>query len=463
MTHETFRKKDVTPASLAPGPKGYPMVGIIPKIGDDLLGYFVKMMLTYGAVVRLDLGTKSFYLVTHPKGIRRILQDNNRNYIKGYDQAKPLIGEGLVSSEGEFWRRQRRLMQPAFHRSRTAGFAEVMVETATEVMNQWHTFATRGEPLDISKEMIRITQQVIARTMFSTDVGEKTDMLLQAFDVGLEYLNQRMFNPIPFLDRLPTPTNLRFRRALATLDELIYALIEERRRSDRVPDDLLSMLLEAKDDESGQGMSDRQLRDELVTVFFAGHETTASTLSWSAFLLAKHPEDSRRVRAEVDAVLQGRRPTIEDYPKLVYTRRVIDESLRIYPPAWMFARQAIDEDEICGIHIPAGASILLSPYATHRHPEFWVGPENFDPDRFSPDRSLSRPRMAYFPFGGGPRLCIGREFALVEATLILAVMMQSYTMRLLPDYDVKAQPIATLRPRPGVCMLLESRSRFNGR
>jgi cytochrome P450 len=306
----------------------------------------------------------------------------------------------------------------------------------------------------MSHEFMRITQQIIARTMFSTDVGDKIESLLHAFDVGLEYMNQRMFNPIRFIDRLPTPTNLRFRKALATLDDVMYGLIEDRRQAKNPPDDLLTMLLAARDEETGEGMSDRQLRDEVITIFFAGHETTASTLSWACYLLANNPAEAERLTTEARQVLDGHLPSVEDFQNLSYTRLVVDESLRLYPPAWMFAREAISDDVVNGYFIPAGASILVSPYATHRHPGFWDNPEGFDPERFTPERSEGRHRMAYFPFGGGPRLCIGKDFALVEAALILSMIAREYHLDLVPGAVVKAQPIATLRPRPAVPMLL---------
>jgi cytochrome P450 len=454
MSYYQTKENPLSLPKIAPGPEGYPLVGVIPKIGGDLLGFFVRMMEAYGDVVRLNLGPRTFYLVTHPDGVKHVLQDNNRNYGKGYDEVRPLIGNGLVSSEGEFWRRQRRLIQPAFHRTRIAGFAKVMVDTTADALERWRPHARDGKPLDIAHEMIRITQRVIARTMFSTDVGPQIDTLLEAFDVGLEYMNQRMFNPIPFIDKLPTPTNLRFRRAQSTLDEIMYGLIEARRAEADKPEDLLTMLLEARDEETGEGMDDKQIRDEVITIFFAGHETTASTLSWAWYLLANHPDTAQKVREEAQRVLGSRQPTIEDWRDLVTTRKVIDESLRLYPPAWMFARQALSDDSVCGYFVPDGATILLSPYATHRHPDFWDRPDSFDPSRFDEEHSADRHKLAYFPFGAGPRLCIGRDFALVEATLILSMMARAYRYNLVPGYDVRAQPIATLRPRPGVMMTL---------
>lgn len=439
-----------------PGPKGYPFLGIVPKIGKDVLSFF-SSMLQYGDFVRLDFGPRTMYLVADPEGIKYVLQDNNRNYTKGYDVTRPLIGNGLVTSDGDFWRRQRRLMQPMFHRSKIDEFARVMVDTTEEVIAPWSEFAAQKKSIDVAHEMTRLTQQVIARTMFSTEVGDQTQMYMQAFEIGLEFLNQRMFNPIPFLDKLPTPTNLRFKKAVQTIDDSIYSLIDQRRSGPTDPGDLLSMLLAARDDETGEGMSNQQIRDEVTTIFFAGHETTASTLSWTWYLLALHPDIEARLHAELDSVLAGRKSTAADYSALVFTRMIVDEVLRLYPPAWMFARQVIEADEISGFHVPAGSMLMLSPYITHRHPRFWENPDKFDPERFLPERSADRPKYAYFPFGGGPRLCIGRDFALVEAALVIAEIAQRYRMRLAEDANIQAQPIATLRPRPGVKVLLEAR------
>ena len=365
INSETFQ-----PAPI-PGPEGYPVVGVIPKIGRDILGFFLQLQKDFGDVVSLDFGSRNMVLISHPDDIKYVLQDNNRNYRKGYDQVKPVLGNGLVSSEGEFWRRQRRLIQPTFHRRRIAGFADVMVDSTLEMLNSWRHIAKIGAPVDIAAEIMRLTQQIIARTMFSTDVGTQTDVLCQAFDVTLEYMNYRMFNPLPLIDRLPTPTNLKFKRWLGILDEIMYALIENRRRSISPPDDLLTMLLEARDEETGEGMTDKQIRDEVVTIFFAGHETTASTLAWTWYLLGRHSEVKTRLYQEVGEILKGRRPSMAETQLLPYTRQVIDEALRIYPPAWMFARQAIAADELGGYHIPAETALMISPYITHRHPDFW--------------------------------------------------------------------------------------------
>jgi cytochrome P450 len=443
-----------------PGPAGYPLVGIIPQLRRNPLHTFVDMAQRYGPVVQLELGPATSFLVAHPDGVQHVLQQNWHNYEKGYEVVEPLIGHGLVTSEGDFWLRQRRLIQPMFHRERVAGFADAMVAATEKLLASWE--AAGEGPLDMAEQMTRVTQEIIARTMFSSDVGAQTETLMEAFDVGLQYLNQSMFMPIPYLEYLPTPTNLRFRRALRTLDEVMYGLIEERRgllrsQPEAAPDDLLTMLLQAQDADTGEQMSDKQVRDEVMTIFFAGHETTESTLSWAWYVLARRPDIAAELQAEAGAVLGDRRASAEDYPRLALTRQIIDETLRLFPPAWMFARRAIDDDEILGFHIPAGSMLMISPYVTHRDPAFWEQPYRFDPGRFAAERKEARHRFAYFPFGGGPRLCIGRDFALVEATLIMAMIARCYDLRLSPGAEVEEQPVATLRPRPSVMMTLHER------
>lgn len=444
-----------------PGPEGYPVVGIIPELRRGPLHYFVDVAQRYGPVVRLDMGPATMVLVAHPDAVQHVLQQNHQNYLKGYDVVEPVIGQGLVTSEGEFWLRQRRLMQPMFHRERVAGFANMMVSATEAMLDRWAGH-DRRQPLDVAEEMTRLTQEIIAHTMFSTDVGAQVDTLMEAFETALHYLNQSMFMPIPYLEYLPTPTNIRFRRALRTLDEIIGDLVERRRNllqndPDSAPADLLTMLLQARDADTGEQMSDKQIRDEVVTIFFAGHETTASTLSWAWYVLARRPDLATEMAAEARSVLGNSRPEAADVPQLALTRRVIDETLRLFPPAWMFARKAIADDEILGFHIPAGAMLAISPYVTHRDPAFWEQPYRFDPDRFLPERKKARHRYAYFPFGGGPRLCIGRDFALTEATLIMAQVARRLELRLAPGAVVEEQPVATLRPRPAVMMTLHDR------
>jgi cytochrome P450 len=304
----------------------------------------------------------------------------------------------------------------------------------------------------VAKEMMLLTQTIIVRTMFSTDVGERSEELAEAFAAALEFLNVSLVSPFPFMQSLPTPTNRRFARAMRLIDKTVYGMIRNRRSSDVKRQDLLQMLIDARDEETGEGMSDQQMHDEVLTIFLAGHETTASLLAWTFYLLAQSPNEETQLREEFEKVLGGRAPVFEDLPQMTYTGQVLHEALRLYPPAWMFARQPVEDDEIGGYHIPAGATVMLSPYVTHRLPQFWNAPDEFQPERFATGQDSQRPRYAFFPFGGGPRLCIGNNFALMEAPTLLAMIMQAFRLELVPGYTVRPQPVATLRPRPGLMM-----------
>ncbi len=381
-----------------------------------------------------------------------MLQENPRNYVKGYDKVAVLLGNGLVMSEGSFWRRQRRLMQPAFHRRRLTGFAEAMVEETAGMLDAWEARVLAERPIDVAMEMTLLTQRIIVKTMFGADVGEDGERIARAFDTALKGIDARFVIQL-WMTRLPLPANRRFESALSTIDEAVHRIIRERRRRGQEDgEDLLGMLMGARDEETGEGMSDRQIRDEVTTMYLAGHETTAVTLSWAWYLLSRSPEVAREVREEVRRVLGDRPPSVEDLKELAYTRAVVDETLRLYPAAWMVSRKAVGEDEIGGYPIPAGQILFVSPYVTHRREDLWPNPEGFDPLRFAPGNGDHRPRFAYFPFGGGPRLCIGNNFALSEAILVIAMTMQRYRLDLVPCRTVKAQPKGTLRPRPAVWM-----------
>jgi cytochrome P450 len=439
-----------------PSPAGLPILGVLPQVWKDTLGFFLQSGIENPDVVRLDFGPSKLYLVSSPEGVKHILQDNHRNYNKGYDRAKPLLGEGLVTAEGETWRRQRRLMQPAFHRQRLAELMPMMTDATSEMLARWKNRHGADEPMDVAKEIMLLTQTIILRTMFSTDINTDQEKIAEAFSTALDYLNIAIVAPFPILQSLPTRANRRFRKAMRVIDEAVYGIISERRESSEKRSDLLQMLLDARDEETGEGMSDKQLHDEVLTIFLAGHETTASLLGWTFYLVGQSPEVEERLRGEIATLLGNRTPEVEDLSQMPYTMQTLHEALRLYPPAWMFARQPIEDDVINGYTIPAGVTVTLSPYVTHRLPQVWDQPDRFDPDRFAPGREEERPRYAFFPFGGGPRMCIGNNFALMEAPALLAMIMQRYQLKLVPGYTLKAQPAATLRPRPGVYMNVKS-------
>jgi cytochrome P450 len=306
--------------------------------------------------------------------------------------------------------------------------------------------------------MMRLTLTIVCQTLFSSDISTEADEVGQALTTVLKHTIDRMQSLFDLAEILPLPENRRFYEALRTLDQVVYGMIKERRRSGRDTGDLLSMLVFARDEETGQSMSDKQLRDEVMTIFLAGHETTANALGWTWYLLSRHPEVTRRLEAELAEVLDGRTPTLDDLSKLNYTSMVIQEAMRLYPPAWIIGRNAVEADQIDGYDIPADSSIILSPYVTHRHPGFWDNPEGFDPERFSPQQTKDRPYFAYFPFGGGPRLCIGNNFALMEAKLVLATVAQRYRLELVPGHPVEPEPLVTLRPKYGLLMTLRPRN-----
>ena len=372
---------------------------------------------------------------------------------------------GLLTSEGDFWKRQRRLSQPSFHRQRIAGFATAMARCTERMLSDWAALEpsgrapTRSVGVDVHAEMMRLTMAIVGQTLFSTDLLGSAEAVGRALTTALEITNRRFQSLFLLPQRLPTRQNVKFGRAMETLNGVVNGLIAERRKGGAEPsEDLLGMLMSARDEETGEGMNDRQLHDELMTLFLAGHETTANALAWTFYLLSRHPEIERRVHAECAAALQGRAPGAEDVPKLELTNRVVAEALRLYPPAWLFARKAIEADEIQGYRIPKGSTVFVCPYVTHRHPGFWENPEGFDPDRFLPAAVAARPRYAYFPFAGGPRQCIGNSFALMEATIILATTLQRYRLDLVPGQRVEPEPTVTLRPVDGVRVTLQPRA-----
>ncbi len=442
------------------GPSGKLLMGVLPEVRRDTLGFLTRTSQTHGAVARYRLGPLRSYLVTHPDGVKRVLQDNVANYTKdhvSYSLVRWIGGNGLVTSQGDFWLRQRRLAQPAFHRQRIGALAGMMTRATHELLERWESVAAQGKPLHVGPEMMGLTLRIVGDALFGANVSEKTAVVGQAFDVLSAQVVERFrtFNVIPPV--LPTRADRSFRSSIKTLRGVVGEMISERRKSGEDRGDLLSMFMLARDEETGAQMDDTQLTDESVTMLVAGHETTATTLSWIWALLNQHPEVEAKLHAEVDSALAGRSPTLEDLPLLPYSRMVVDEALRIYPPVYVLSRKVRADDEVCGFHIPGGSSVDLSPYATHRLPEFWDEPEQFRPERFTPEQVAKRPRFAYFPFIAGPRQCIGNAFALMEAQLITACIAQRFRLRMVPGYTPTPEPLITLRPVGGLPMHLERR------
>jgi cytochrome P450 len=434
---------------------------MLPAIRRDPLGVFLRMRADYGDAVPFRLAGRPAVLVSDPDLIRHVLQDNYRAYHKSplYERLRPLLGNGLLLSEDRFWLRQRRLIQPAFHRQRVAALTGVMAEATAETIAHWQTSAESGQALDIAREMLHLTQRIILRTMFSANLGD-LDSLEQVWPLVNEHIGTSFWS-LGLADRLPTPRTRAFRRALRELDDVVARIIDTRRGRSDDSGDLLSMLLAAVDEDTGARMDGRELRDEVMTIFLAGPDTTALALAWTWYLLSAHPGVDQRVATEAREVLGGRPPAADDLERLPYTRMVIEEALRLYPPAWGFSRLALTEDRLGDCPVPRGAIVFVIPYVIHRHPAFWDEPEAFRPERFAPEPSKARPRLAYVPFGAGPRQCVGNHFAMLEAQLIVTTIVQRYRLVLVPGHPVDPLPLITLKPRHGMRMTIEARQPDN--
>lgn len=443
-------------ATLPPGPEGHYLAGNLLDYARDPLGFLARCSREYGDVVRLRFPGRFIYLLNHPDHAEYVLVKNNRNFIKSryFRQELGFLGKGLLNSEGEYWRRQRRLAQPAFHRQRINTYGEVMVSYTERMLATWQD----GETRDVHQEIMRLLLEIVAKVLFDAEIA-KSGEVRRAIDRAMKRFDEQGSAMLVrfLLGNFPTPTNLRFRKAIRQLDEIIYGLIDERRNGGKNAGDLLSMLLHARDEE-GNGMSDKQLRDEVITVLLAGHETNAVALSWTWYLLSQHPEVEAKLLEELQEVLGERAPTVEDLPRLRYTEKVIKESMRLYPPAWAISREAIEECEIGGYHVPAGTQLFIVMWLMHHDPRHFEDPEVFDPDRWGDGLVKRIPKYAYLPFGAGPRLCIGSSFAMTEATLLLATIARKFRLELLPGQQPIPQPSVTLRPKGGISMVLERRS-----
>jgi cytochrome P450 len=417
----------------------------------DPLAIFTGWAREFGDIFYYRAGWIDVYFLNHPDLIESVLVSEAQNFVKDkvIQNSRWFLGDGLLTSEGSAWLRQRRLCQPAFHRERLASYAQTMSRYTEEVLASWRD----GEARDLHQEMMQLTLRIVAKVLFSVEVERDTETIAAALNALMRHTSGgRMILP-PALRYLPLPALLRVRRAAQELNGTVNRIIQQRRRSPQDNGDLLSMLIAARD-EDGSGMSDRQLRDEILTFLLAGHETTAVSLSWTWYLLSQHPGARQKLRQELSTVLSGRTPGFEDLPRLPYTEQVVKESMRLYPPAWSLARTLRKNMEIAGYRLRAGANVVMSPWIMHRDPRFFAAPEQFDPDRWSTPAAQHLPRFAYFPFGGGPRLCIGAAFAMMEATLLLATIAQQCDLDLVPDHPVAALPSITLRPKHGMRMYI---------
>ena len=431
--------------------KGNPLFGSAFEMRRDPLKLLTEASRLHGDFVRFRLGPYRVHLLSHPDYVAHVLQKNPRNYLKdGYEHIE-IVGNGLLASEGDFWKRQRRVVQPAFHRERLAVMAETMTDAAENMMERWGARPT-DETFDIDAEMSRLTLEIVGRTLFGTEVGKEAGgvgtALASVLNLGFQRTGR--FLPVPL--GIPTSKNRRYRDAVRHLNHVVDPLISARRINGGGEGDLLDMLLEARDEDAGEGMGERQLRDEVMTILTAGYETTARALSWTWYLIDANPQVREKLEQELDG-LERPTPGFEDLERLAYTKMIIQESMRLFPPVWGLSRLVAADDEVGEYRIPKGSRVVISPYVTHRHPDFWEDPETFDPERFTPERSTGRPRYAYFPFSGGPRQCIGNNFATMEATLILATIARRYRLILATGHPVEPEPSFTLRSRHGMRMV----------
>jgi cytochrome P450 len=446
------------PAAVAtrpPGPKGIPLIGSLREFRGDPPGFLLRIAREYGEIVHFTAGGQRIFLIDQPEWIKDVFVTHQSNFKKSrmLERARTLLGDGLLTSEGEFHKRQRRLVQPAFHRDRLIGYAASMVEYGARHREHWQN----GAALDVDQEMMRLTLAIVGKTLFSADIEKDTSEIATSLGTLMEVFNFMLLPFSEYLEKTPLPITRRFNKARAALDDVVYRLIRERRASNIDQGDLLSMLLLAVDEGDGTGMTDAQVRDEALTLILAGHETTANALTWTWYLLSQHPEVEQRMHEEIDRVLGDRLPAFDDFPRLPYTESVFAESMRLYPPAWAIGRRAKADYEIAGYTIPAQSILILSPYVTHRNSKWWPAPERFDPSRWTPEARDSRPKFAYFPFGGGARVCIGERFAWLEGVLLLATIAQRWRFRLVPGHPVAHQALITLRTRHGMKMIAERR------
>jgi cytochrome P450 len=435
----------------APKIKGLPLVGGLFELQRDPIAFFSRAA-KLGDVVEIPLPYYRCFLINRPELVDHVLHERYREYSKqtrGYAALRTILGNGLLTSEGSFWLRQRRLAQPAFHKEKLDAWAQIMVRDTRELVEAWRPLAQSGEAFDVHEQMMRLTLRIVGEALLSTDLTSAASEVGPAMTQILRLLADRTARLLDFPDWVPTPSHRRLFSERARLDAIVARLISARRAAG-AGDDLLGMLMSATDADTGERMDDQQLRDEVMTIMAAGHETTATALSWTFLLLSKAPEVEQRLREELDAVLRGREPTAADAPKLLYTSAVLHEALRLYPPVWMLARISEKEDVLGGVKIPKHTLVFFLPYLLHRRPDLWPEPEKFDPSRWLPDAVRPKSRCAFIPFSSGPRKCIGDGFALLEGQLVLATLLQRARLKIDRSHPFEPEPVITLRPLYGV-------------
>lgn len=447
-----------SPVRYPPGPKGHFILGVVPDFSRNPLSFLSRCAQEYGDIVYLRNPLFPLYQLNHPDYIEKVRGTGNNQFVKFQTKRmlKQLIGNGLLTSEGDFWHNQRRLMQPAFHRERIAAYGEVIVTYTNRLLKTWQD----GEIRDVHQDMMNLTIGIAANTLFHADVAGQEKEIVDAITVTLEYVEARgLKNPLSLLisDWIPTSNKLRFQAAVRQLDNIIYRIIQQRRTSGEDKGDLLSMLLHAQD-EDGTRMTDQQLRDEVMTLLLASYEASAAALSWTWYLLSQHSEVESKLMAELQSVLNGRTPNVEDFSRLRYTEMVLMESLRLYPPAWIATRKAIGDCEVAGYPVRAGDVFIMSQWVMHRDPRYFDLPDVFNPERWAGDLAKRLPAFAYFPFGGGPRICLGKAFATMETVLVIATIAQKFQLKLVTDHPVIPWSTFHILPKYGIKMQLTQRS-----
>ena len=460
LTHQTRELPAVSELE-PPKTAGFPIIGSMPHVVRKQTDYLFEAWKTYGDIYTLDLGALNIVMLNHPDYAKHIMRDNFRNYEKGGEMwaaVRSLVGDGLVTAEGDMWRRQRRMMQPQFHRQHLAGLTNLMIAAIEEGMSEWDALAESGESFNIARAYNKITMKVIVRTMFGSGLNsDEADEMANHVSFALNYMLQDMVTgKLP--KWMPVLGRKKYQAAVAHIDRYIYRVIEQRRREpDNENGDLLTMMLNLVDEETGAQMSDKQLRDEAITIFLAGYETTSIAMTWASYMMTQKPEVASKLQAHVDTVLEGRMPQFEDLMQLTYPRMVMEEATRLYPPAFWLPRTAVEDDVIGGYKIKAGQMVAATMLTIHRHPDFWENPDEFDPERFTPEQVKGRHPQAWMPFGAGQRYCIGKDFALMEGALILARLAQRYTLHAVADHQPKTALSTTLGTKDGVWLTLEKR------
>ena len=442
--------------------KGYPLLGVLPQLKGDQLRYFVDLADRHGDVIELPLGMDKVLMLNSPSAVEHVLQRNAGNYHKSryYGPLKPILGDGIFLAEDEHWLHQRRSAVPGFQGIRLKQMTEQMCAATEEMMARWESgpeapHRDEGAGLDLVPEMMGLALDIVLRSLLSYRLeGDDGARVMTALTTILREAERRVWSLVPLPLGVPTPRNLALKRSLGVLDDLVGRVVARRNETGERGEDLLQLLIDAQPDMAKAGMPDTLLRDQVLSTILAGHETTANALSWTFILLSRHPEILRKVQAEIADVLGGRAPAFEDLHDLVYTRQVFMEAMRLYPPVWTLSRQAMEDDELPGVPVPKGTTVMLCSYAVQRRRQFWPNPEGFDPDRFTAEEIKRRPRHAWFPFGGGPRKCLGERFAMMEALVVLSMVLQRYRLELAPGQSIVPEPMITLRPAGTVRMRL---------